>query len=80
MTLETIYYITQIIAVAGVAASLIFVGIQIKQQGDDARLASIRDIHKEWRELMRFLIENPEMNELMWFKARPECGADDSWA
>ena len=72
MTLETIYYITQIIAVAAVVASLIFVGIQIKQQRDDARLASIRDIHKEWRDLMRFLIENPEINDLMWFKARPD--------
>lgn len=72
MSLETIYYITQIIAVAAVVASLIFVGIQIKQQRDDALLASIRDIHKEWRDLMRYLIENPEMNELMWFKARPD--------
>lgn len=72
MTLETIYYITQIIAVAAVVASLIFVGIQIKQQRDDARLAAIRDVHKEWRDLMRYLIENPDMNELIWFKARPE--------
>ena len=72
MTLETIYYITQIIAVVAVVASLVFVGIQIKQQRDEARIAAIRDIHKEWRDLMRFLIENPEMNELMWFKARAE--------
>ena len=72
MTLETLYYITQIIAVAAVVASLVFVGIQLKQQRDDARLASIRDIHKEWRDLMRYLIENPEMNELMWFKARAD--------
>ena len=40
MTLETVYYITQIIAVGAVVASLIFVGIQIKQQREDARLAS----------------------------------------
>lgn len=32
MTLETIYYISQILAVLGVIGSLIFVGIQIKQQ------------------------------------------------
>ena len=72
MTLETIYYITQIIAVAAVVASLVFVGVQIKQQRDDARLAAMRDVHKEWRNLLRYLIENREMNELIWFKARPE--------
>ncbi len=72
MSLETIYYITQIIAVAAVVASLIFVGIQIKQQRDDARLTAMRDVHKEWRDLMRYLIENPDINNLMWFKARPE--------
>jgi len=72
MTLETLYYITQIIAVAAVVASLIFVGMQLKQQRDDARLAAMRDVHKEWRDLMRYLIENREMSELMWFKARPE--------
>ena len=60
MTLETIYYITQIIAVAAVVASLVFVGVQIKQQRDDARLAAMRDVHKEWRNLLRYLIENRE--------------------
>ena len=32
----------------------------------------MRDVHKEWRDLMRYVIENPEMNDLIWFKARPE--------
>lgn len=72
MILETIYYITQIIAVGAVVASLVFVGIQIRQQRDEARIAAIRDVHKEWRDLMRYLIENPEMNDLIWFKARAE--------
>jgi len=52
MALETLYYITQIIAVAAVVASLIFVGVQIKQQRDDARLSAMRDVHKEWRDLI----------------------------
>lgn len=68
--LETTYYITQIIAVMAVVMSLIFVGVQIKQQRDDSRLASMRDVHKEWRDLMRYLIENPDINDLVWFKAR----------
>lgn len=50
--------------------SLVFVGVQIKQQREDARLASMRDVHKEWRDLMRYLIENPGINDLVWFKAR----------
>jgi len=72
MTLEAIYFISQVIAAIAIVASLIFVGIQLKQQRDDARLAAMRDVHKEWRDLMRYVIENPEMNELIWFKARPE--------
>ena len=37
MTLETLYYISQIIAVAAVLASLIFVGIQIRQNTEQAK-------------------------------------------
>ena len=40
MTLETVYYITQIIAVAAVLASLIFVGIQIRQNTEQAKDAN----------------------------------------
>ena len=38
MTLETIYYITQIIAVIAVVASLIFVGLQVRQGAEQTRL------------------------------------------
>lgn len=37
MTLESIYYVSQIIAVLAVLASLIFVGIQIRQNTEQAR-------------------------------------------
>lgn len=37
MTLEAIYYISQIVAVLAVLASLIFVGIQIRQNTEQAR-------------------------------------------
>lgn len=37
MTLEALYYISQIIAVAAVLASLIFVGIQIRQNTEQAK-------------------------------------------
>ncbi|MEL6568826.1 MAG: hypothetical protein AAFQ22_10445 [Pseudomonadota bacterium] len=38
MTLETIYYVTQIIAVVAVVASLIFVGLQVRQDAEQTRL------------------------------------------
>jgi len=37
MTLEALYYVSQIVAVAAVLASLIFVGIQIRQNTDQAK-------------------------------------------
>ena len=37
MTLEALYYISQIVAVAAVLASLIFVGIQIRQNTEQAK-------------------------------------------
>ncbi len=40
MTLETVYYLSQIIAVAAVLASLIFVGIQIRQNTEQAKDAN----------------------------------------
>lgn len=40
MSLETIYYISQIIAVLAVLASLIFVGIQIQQNTEQAKDAN----------------------------------------
>ncbi|MEM8636759.1 MAG: hypothetical protein AAGF33_17470 [Pseudomonadota bacterium] len=40
MTLEALYYISQIVAVAAVLASLIFVGIQIRQNTEQAKDAN----------------------------------------
>jgi len=60
MTLETIYYITQIFAVLAVIGSLLFVGIQIR---DNSR--AVKDQNR-WTRLTeinataRTLVENPE--------------------
>jgi len=51
MTLETLYYITQILAVLGVIGSLIFVGIQVKQNTEQTRVqnsAHLQDRHDNW--------------------------------
>jgi len=51
MTLETIYYLSQIIAVAAIVASLVFVGIQIKQQNQLSRFNAARDIMVQYNAL-----------------------------
>ncbi len=40
MTLETVYYISQIVAVIAVVASLIYLGLQVKQNTDQAKAAA----------------------------------------
>ena len=37
MTLETLYYVTQIIAVIAVVASLVFVGVQVRQGAEQTK-------------------------------------------
>jgi len=48
MTLETVYYITQIIAVAAVVASLIFVAFQIQQNTDQIRVQNSAHLQERW--------------------------------
>lgn len=51
MTLETLYYLTQILAVLGVIGSLIFVGVQVKQNTEQTRVqnsAHLQDRHDNW--------------------------------
>jgi len=50
MTLETLYYISQIIAVLAILGSLIFVGIQIRQntaQAEDANKLARAQMHQQ---------------------------------
>ncbi|MEL6372085.1 MAG: hypothetical protein AAFY84_00680 [Pseudomonadota bacterium] len=51
MTLEAIYYITQIVAVLAVLASLLFVAFQIRQNTDQMRVqnsAHLQDRYDSW--------------------------------
>lgn len=68
MTLETIYYITQIIAVIAVVASLIFVGLQVRQDAEQTRLntravkaTSHHAISDSFNHLNTSLATNPEL-------------------
>jgi len=48
MTLETIYYIGQTVAVIGILASLIFVGIQIRQNTEQSKAAAAEAAHRSF--------------------------------
>lgn len=68
MTLETIYYITQIIAVVAVVASLIFVGLQVRQDAEQTRLntsalkaTSHHAISDSFNHLNTTLATNPDL-------------------
>ena len=56
MTLETIYFISQIAAAVGVMASLIFVGMQIKQQNQLSRFSAARDIMVQYNALNSLVV------------------------
>ena len=52
MSLEDFYFISQIVAAVGIMLSLIFVGLQMRAQTRETRLASMAEIMAEYREVM----------------------------
>ncbi len=50
MTLEDFYFISQIVAALGIMASLVFVGLQMRAQARETRLASMAEIMAEYRQ------------------------------
>ena len=45
MTLEAIYFISQIAAAVGIMASLIFVGLQVRQSTKQAKADAVQAVH-----------------------------------
>ena len=45
MTLETIYFISQVLAAVCVIASLIFVGVQVRQSTKQAKADAVQAVH-----------------------------------
>jgi len=62
MTLETIYYIGQTIAVVAILASLVFVGVQIKQNTAQAKVDAADKAHRTFNDW--YLNLTPEMASL----------------
>jgi len=65
LTLEKIYYLTQIIAVIGLIISLVYVGREIHQHTQEMRLTTANAASQEWAENMRLLAQNGELTALL---------------
>ena len=71
MTLETFYFIAQIIAAVAIVGSLLFVGMQIRAGIREQRLTRANENADNYSRFQVLLIENPEFRDV-WNK-----GADD---
>ncbi|MEL6567314.1 MAG: hypothetical protein AAFQ22_02775 [Pseudomonadota bacterium] len=60
MTLEALYYVSQIVAVLAILGSLIFVGIQIRQNTKQARAAAAQSVYENYASWYMFAGESVE--------------------
>lgn len=65
MTFETVYYISQTFAVAAILASLVFLGLQTRQQVRISRAEVARDADDYWGNVLAPLREDPEFARLV---------------
>ena len=61
MNLETIYYIGQTVAVVAIILSLIFVGIQIKQNTEQTRVQNSAHLQGRFDDLWRMIGEDADL-------------------
>jgi hypothetical protein len=61
MTLEAIYYISQIVAVVGIFASLIFVGLQIRQNTKAIKATSHHAITDSFNAINNLILSDPKV-------------------
>ncbi len=81
MTLEELYYLSQIIAVVGIFASLIFVGLQIRQNTLATRAASHNAVSDSLNEINRMMAESADLTKI-WLTGmadRQVLSAEDRW-
>ena len=64
MTLEDIYYIGQTVAVFAIIGSLVFVGIQVRQNTRATQAASHHAVSNSLNEINRLFIENAEVTKI----------------
>lgn len=81
MTLEEFYYVSQIVAVVGVFGSLLFVGLQIRQNTRATRAASHNAVSNSLNEINRMFVENAEVTKI-WLTGlndRQGLSPDERW-
>lgn len=64
MTLETAYYLSQIVAVIAIFASLIFVGVQVRQNTRATRAASHNAVSDSLNDINRMFAENADLTKI----------------
>ncbi|MFM9864361.1 MAG: hypothetical protein ACKVRO_12210 [Micropepsaceae bacterium] len=64
MTLEQIYYISQIVAVVGIFASLIFVGLQVRQNTKALKATSHHAITDSFNAINTLIVSDPKVARL----------------
>ncbi len=64
MTLEDVYYISQIVAVVGIFGSLVFVGLLIRQNTRATRAASHNAVSNSLNEINRMFAENADLTRI----------------
>jgi len=65
VTLETIYYLSSIVASTGVIGSLIFVGLQLRQNTEALRTGAANHYQASVGEVELFVAQNMEFAELL---------------
>lgn len=64
MTLEELYYVSQIVAVIAIFASLLFVGLQIRQNTLATRAASHNAVSNSLNEINRMFAESADLTRI----------------
>jgi hypothetical protein len=81
MTLEEIYYIGQTVSVFAIIGSLVFVGIQIRQNTRATQAASHHAVSNSLNEINRIFVENAEVTKI-WLAGlndRQGLSPEDRW-
>ena len=67
MTLETFYFVAQIVAAFAVVASLVFVGLQVRENTKEQALRRAIERNATYTQSQTYLIENKDIREV-WVK------------
>lgn len=81
MSLEELAYISQVVGVVAVFASLVFVGLQIRQNTRATRAASHNAVSNSLNEINRMFAENADLTKL-WLTGmadRKVLSAEERW-